>query len=189
MDWLFNLKRFNNGLFSLIWTRDIQAEALRVCRRNNPRWPGDAIERRLRMLEDVMDEMVAFPDGDYSFSGADPDDFHVHAAAVYTRATYILSNNDPAHLTQNPDAEHYEVVNADNFFNLVASSNLAAFRAATRAQHAYWSKLSAYPLQNALVNAGCPGFARRVKDELDRLGYPDTTGAGPTAPGTGPTTP
>gem|GEM_PF-3354848 len=29
MDWLFNLKRFNNGLFSLIWTRGIQAEALR----------------------------------------------------------------------------------------------------------------------------------------------------------------
>lgn len=50
-DWLFNFRRHGRISFAAIWSRDIEAETVRVLRRRNPSWPGEAIERRHRMLE------------------------------------------------------------------------------------------------------------------------------------------
>lgn len=35
-DWLFHLRRFNSGMYTVLWTRDIQAEAIRVMRTRHP---------------------------------------------------------------------------------------------------------------------------------------------------------
>mgnify|MGYP006969686962 FL=1 len=155
-------------MFSIYWTRDIQVEAIRVMRRNHPEWPGTAIERRLHMMEAVIDEMVIVPEGQYSFTGADEGDFHVHAAAVHGRANYLLTSNAPADFTADPDAENYEIINADDFFNLVADSNNAAFVSATVGQFEYYSRQGVYthPIHVALSNAGCPTFGERVKGFL-----------------------
>ena len=34
------------------------------------------------MMEALIEDTVVAPDGDYGFSGADSEDFHVHATAV-----------------------------------------------------------------------------------------------------------
>lgn len=170
-DWLFHLRRCNNGMFSIMWTRDIQAEAVRVMRRKHPDWSGSAIERRFEMMEALIDDTVVAPDGDYSFSGADQGDFHVHAAAVAGRAHYILTDNRPEDFTSYPDNEEYEIINSDDFFNLVADSNQPGFVEAVSGQFEYYSRpgLANDPLHVALQRAGCPKFAERVKLALGHI--------------------
>ena len=170
-DWLFHLRRCTGGMFTVLWTHDIQAEAIRVMRRKHPQWPGTAIETRLKMLEDVVDELIVYPDADYVFTGSDEGDFHVHAAAVAGKANYILTDNKPGDITAVPDEEHYEILSSDDFFNLVADSNVQAFVAAAEAQFDYYSQPGrmSRPIHQALELAGCPRFAQRVKMTLGEI--------------------
>lgn len=50
------------------------------------------------------------------------------------KAIYLLTNNRPEDFSAAPAEEHYEIYNSDDFFNLVADSNVQAFIAATEAQ-------------------------------------------------------
>ena len=170
-DWLYQLRTYNSGMYTMLWTRDIQAETIRVMRRRHPTLAGTTIERRLKMLEDVIDEMVVYPDMDYGFTGADSGDFHVHAAAVAGRANYLLTNNRPEDFTAAPAEEHYEIYNSDDFFNLVADSNVQAFMAATEAQFMFYSRpgVTSRPIHKTLESAGCPLFAQRVKSALAEI--------------------
>lgn len=158
-------------MYVLLWTRDIQVEALRVMRRKHPEWPGTAIEGRLKMLEEIFDEMIIYPEADYAFTGTDEGDFHVHAAAVAGKANYILTDNAPKDITLVPDEEHYEIVNSDDFFNLVADSNVPAFIAATEGQFDYYSQRGrmSRPIHQVLEDVGCPEFARRVQMALGEI--------------------
>ena len=170
-DWLFHLRKCNRGMFSILWTRDIQAEAIRAMRKKHPEWSGSAIERRFKMMEALIDDTVVAPDGDYGFSGADSGDFHVHAAAVAGNVHYILTDNRPDDFTSHPDKEQYEIVNSDDFFNLVADSNQPGFIDAVAGQFEYYSRPGVVkdPLHVALQRAGCPSFADRVKLALGQI--------------------
>lgn len=170
-DWLFHLQLSNEGMFSLYWTLDIQAEAIRVMRKRFPDISGQHVVRRFQMMESVIDEMVVFPEGEYGFSGIDTGDFHVHAAAVYGEADYLLTSNDPEDFTSNFENEPYEVISPDDFFLLVADSNASSFYRATKGQFDYYSQRGRLDvsLTEALVNAGCPRFASRVKTVLSQI--------------------
>ena len=158
-------------MFSILWTRDIQAEAIRTMRKKHPEWSGSAIERRFKMMEALIDDTVVAPDGDYGFSGADSGVFHVHAAAVAGNVHYILTDNRPDDFTSHPDEEQYEIVNSDDFFNLVADSNQPGFIDAVAGQFEYYSRPGVVkdPLHVALQRAGCPSFADRVKLALGQI--------------------
>lgn len=115
-DWLFHLRNCNRGMFSILWTLDIQAEAIHAMRKKHPEWSESAIERRFRMMEALIDDTgLDPPDGDYSFSGADLGDFHVHAAAVEGNVHYVLNDNQSEDFTSHPDEEPYEIINCDDF--------------------------------------------------------------------------
>ena len=170
-DWLFHLRKCNRGMFSILWTRDIQAETIRTMRKKHPEWSGSAIERRFQMMEALIDDTVVAPDGDYDFSGTDSGDFHVHAAAVAGNVHYILTDNRPDDFTSRPDEEQYEIINSDDFFNLVADSNQPGFIDAVAGQFEYYSRPGVVkdPLHVALQRAGCPSFADRVKLALGQI--------------------
>lgn len=173
-DWLFHLRRCNEAMFSVYWTRDIQVEAARVMRKRNPQWSGLAIDRRLCMLEDVVDEMITYPEGDYAFTGQDEHDFHVHAAAVYGRANYLLTSNQEKDFTTHPAEEEYEVITPDSFFLLVAKSNPTGFHEAVKGQYEYYSKPGRCPsLTEPLQKAGCKEFAVAVKGVLQHVAQHD----------------
>lgn len=156
-------------MYTVLWTRDIQAETIRVMRNRHPECPGTTIEKRLEMLEDVIDEMINFPEMEYHFTGADRGDFHVHAAAVAGRANYLLTDNKPEDFTSAPAKEHYEIYSSDDLINLVADSNMAAFLAATEAQFDSRPGVISRPIHEALEAAGCPVFAQRVKRALGEI--------------------
>lgn len=135
-DWLFHLRKCNRDMFSILWNRDIQAEAIRAMRKKHPGWSGSAIERHFEIMEGLIDDSVVAPDDDHGFSGADPEDFHVHAAAVGGNVHYILTDNRPEDFTSHPGEESYEIINSDDFFNLVADSNQPRFVATVAGQFA-----------------------------------------------------
>lgn len=170
LDWLFFLRCENEGMFQLHATTDILAEAIRVLRKNNPRLPGRVVTDRMGKIQQCLDEVVSEFSGEEKFSGTDEGDYHVHAAAVASRANLIISNNDPTDITQTPDEEPYEIITADEFFMLVTDSNPHCVVSITRQQFDYWgSKHGSQQLDAALRKADCPEFARRVRTALQYI--------------------
>ena len=93
-DWLFLLKlRSEAGMFTVYATEDIIAEVLYRLRRDNPNKPGHFIAGiHDRIVANIDDRITDFQiDG--SFPGDDPDDAHVHAAAVASGARILLTDD------------------------------------------------------------------------------------------------
>ena len=170
LDWLHFLREYNEGMFQLHITDDIQAEAIHALRRNHPRADGGVIRDRVEKISGIMDEVLPDFPGTLRFTGKDEHDYHVHAAAVEGRADLVLTYNAPSDITTTPDDEHYDGISPDDFFVLVTDSNPRCLLPIVKTQFDYWSTRSGHAqLDDALRKAGCPEFAARVRSALGRL--------------------
>ena len=173
-DWLFLLKlRSEATMFTVYATEDIIAEVLYRLRRDNPNRTG-------RFIAGVHDRIVANIDDritdfqiDGSYPGDDPDDAHVHAAAVASGARILLT--DDSGFTDLPDEEveqlPYEIHTCDSFFVLVDDVAPTVVSDVATEQHTYWTpKPHATDIATALERAGCPAFANRVREHMSSLG-------------------
>ncbi len=108
---------------------------------------------------------------DGSFQGSDPDDRHVHAAALACAADIVLTC-DEGFVGEGVDADPppYEVLFPDAFFVLADDSAPEIVAEVTREQTRYWYvKHGRAPLAHQLEAAGCPEFARRVQKHQNNL--------------------
>lgn len=170
MDWVFLLRLNNQGMFQLFATEDILAEVVANMRKNRPTVAGHVTSHRARLIRKNLDEVLDGYPGGMAFTGNDPGDYHVHAAAVHGRADFVLTHNDVRDFTGAPDRETYSVIAPDEFFMLVAESNPACVRPIVEMQLAYWQRRPEFvQLDDALMRVGCPAFASRVREELQRL--------------------
>lgn len=175
LDWTFKLREHNEGMFQLHSTEDVFAEVLANMRKTNPTAPGYYTRRRLELMRLCVDEVIQnYPGYDdpatVGFTGQDPGDYHVHAAAFVARADIVLTNNDPNDITTTPDDQHYEIITPDDFFMLVVDSSPSCLLPVVRDQFEYWqSKPSHRQLDDALHRAECPYFAERVREALGQL--------------------
>ena len=79
-------------MFQTYWTEDIMAELCYHLRKNNPDWDGALITRlRDKIVESLEGGRVDDFTVDGSFPGSDPDDQHVHAAAIECNADIVLT--------------------------------------------------------------------------------------------------
>ena len=170
MDWLFFLHEENSGMFQLITTQDVFSEVLYNMRKNNPRAPGIRASRRLELMKKCMDSIVSDFPGGLDFSGADKHDYHAHAAATSQEADFILTQDQPAHFTSDPDNEIYEIITPDDFFILVSDSNPSCLLPIVQKQLEYWQgHPNQQQLDDALIHARCPAFSGRVNTVLRQL--------------------
>lgn len=179
-DWLFQLRLEANGMFTVQATEDILAEVIYTLRREHPEWDGSKITRIRDHLSTFLDERIeAYPtDGSYPLS--DPDDRHVHAAAVAGESDKLLTcdtgwlNLSEDLLDQLP----YEVHHPDSFFVLVDDSASWVVRAVTLTQAQYWySREGEVDLAGQLRKAACPEFAERVAHHLMTIDCSEITGS------------
>lgn len=170
MDWLFLLRRENDGMFQLHATEDVFAEVASNMRKKHPRLPGHAVRRRVELMRKSVDEVLTTFPGDLPFTGTDENDYHIHAAAIYSQADLLLTDNRPTDITTNEN-EHYETICPDDFFVLVANSAPPKMLyPIIRDQIAYWSKNAEYrQLDEALRRARCPEFADIVLSILQKM--------------------
>lgn len=169
MDWLFHLRQNNEGMFHLHSTEDVFTEALHATRKRKPRAPGTLLRDRMDKIRDCVDEVLLTFPGDGPFTGVDEHDYHVHAAAIASRADLLLTDNKPSDFTDAPDEEPYEIYSADDFFMLVIQSNPRCLAPCTKAQFDYWSSRGRGQLDDRLINAGRPNFAGEVRQALRTL--------------------
>lgn len=139
-------------------------------RKRSPKAGSDLLDAHLKQIAILIDEVVEVFPGHAPFTGRDKGDYHVHAAAIACQADVLLTNNSPVDFTDNEDAEPYEIYTADDFFLLVADSNPASILRVTKEQFEYWgNKPGSRPLNKALIAAGCPQFAARVRENLRKI--------------------
>lgn len=170
-DWLLIAQITSaNAVFRTYWTEDIIAEALYRLRRNHPTWPGRSVtllrDRIAAALEGGrVDDFVV----DGSFPGTDPDDAHVHAAAVSCGAQIVLTDDHGFRKAFTEDAP-YDVLDADAFFVLLDDTSPETVRqvAERQARH-FWQTRGEADLCRPLKAAGCPRFAERVRMHLQVL--------------------
>ena len=174
-DWLFLLRDEIKGMYQVHSTFDVLVEVARAWRRLRPKDDGSAASRLFEHLKSNLDELLDDFDCQIDFDGADPDDRHVHAAAVAANAHILLTSNERDF--GNPDLLPYEIQNPDDFFCLVDDGAPDAVRAVALQQVKYWRSQSAAgksskTLVDALIDAGCPRFAERVQSHVQQLAGP-----------------
>ncbi|MCS5723464.1 PIN domain-containing protein [Herbiconiux sp. CPCC 203407] len=171
-DWLFLLRNEAGGMFQVHSSIDVVVEVVRAVRRHKPHLDG-AITRKLHdLLIANLDEILPDYDASVEFAGTDPDDRHVHSAAVAARADLLLTSNQRDF--GDPGALPYELYEPDAFFVLVDDGSEATVRRTVMKQLAYWRSRSEAGRQvkglvQALDEAHCPQFAGRVRGHLQRL--------------------
>lgn len=176
-DWLFLLRNETDGMFQVHATLDILVEAHRAWRRRNHKASGAEATALFERIQRNLDELVGDFDGGIDFEGSDVHDTHVHAAAVASGADLLLTDNPTDFV--DTDLLPYELYRADEFFCLVDDGAPAAVRRVAMAQITYWQGIAASGvptkrLDEALVDAGCPDFAKRVTAHLATLSGPPT---------------
>jgi len=166
-DWLFLLRRETEGMFQVHSTEDVLAEVVYRLRRNNPTMEGGVITNLREKLVSAIDELVGDFDATIEYAGADANDRHVHAAAVASKAHILLTDDNGF---EGSDEDPYEVFTCDEFFLLVDDSASWMVERVVADQNAYWSKKRSHKsLVQALKDAGCPEFAKRVEGHLRSL--------------------
>lgn len=166
-------------LYTVYWSEDVLAETMYHLRRNHPDWPGGKITH-------IRDRIAGTFEGgrvedfliDGTFPGNDPNDQHVHAAAIACQAHYLLAGDKGFQPPQiDPDALPYEVYTPDEFFVLVDDNAPQIVADVTRDQADYWMRhrTGRVDLADKLHNADCPNFAQRVRHHQTQLTFPNTT--------------
>ncbi len=165
-DWLFLLRDACPGMFQTHTSEDVLIEVAKAWRERRPTLSGQKLQDFLGRLRDVLDEVITDFDEDVSFTGRDPKDYHVYAAAVKTRADMLLTNNRPSDFAD--DSAPLEIITADELFLLIASSSPEALHQVIVEQARYWADRNGKPLDQALRDAHCPRFAVKVHEALRR---------------------
>lgn len=172
--WFCLIAAETRGSWRFYWTEDILAEAVYHRRRR-------FVETNSRQVEDVRDRLIKsigaenrisrFPfDGTVAFP--DPDDAHIHSAAVHAGIAIIVSDNirDFDGIYNDPDECPYEVYTSDEFLMLVAQSAPDVVDAVARLQHAYHTKRGKpFSLPKRLKDADCPEFAQYIRARLQYI--------------------
>lgn len=136
-----------------------------------PQSTGAQRDQRMAELRREMDDVLPqYPEG-LAFSGKDPGDYHVHAAATACEATTLLSFNRPSDFTKKPARESYRVTNPDDFLHELgtthpgALSQVVAARIGKKAPgEEGTADLEALVLQ--LKKARCPRLAKLLPEAL-----------------------
>ncbi len=163
-DWVCLLRAEIPAMFQLHTTEDVLAEALHAFRRIRKDAPGGAVTRMRAAIVGSMDEVLDDFDATIPYGGTDPDDRHVHAAAVSCQADILLTED--AGFVES-DQTPYEVYRCDDFFCLVDDSAPEHVRNVVLLMSRYWrSRPDSRPLDEQLVAAGCAQFAERVTAHL-----------------------
>ena len=170
-DWIFLLKLNGSGnMFQLHCTEDVLAEALYHLRRDHPKWRGFQTSSIRQAMVDALDEIVTDFDPTIDYPGADPNDRHVHAAAVACRADILVTGDQG--LLNMPDQSSlpYEIYSPDEFFVQVDDSSPLLVMRVTEEQRVFWAAKKRHKgLVVALEKAGCPQFGARVQKHLKTL--------------------
>lgn len=172
-DWFLLLYTESKGqMFTAHWTEDIMAEAIYHLRRDHPTLDGAVLSRLRDKVEEVLEggRVSEFP-MDKTFQG-DPDDKHVHSAALACRATIVLTSDTRYLGDHDPDSLPYEVHQPDGFFQLVNDSapGVVARVTETQALH-FWQRNGDADLCGRLEAAGCPAFAQDVRAHLQTVDF------------------
>jgi predicted nucleic acid-binding protein len=156
-------------MFLLYTSEDVIAETISKLRDNNPRWDGGQTTRVRSAIIEVVDELVEDFDGSVDYQGSDPDDFHVHAAALSAKADILLTCDNGLLNQPNADDLAYEAFNPDDFFVLVNDSAPLNVREAVNEQLRYYVRKYGERksrLVDSLIVANAPLFADVVRTHL-----------------------
>lgn len=168
-DWLFLLRiETGGGAFALFSSEDSLTEALYHLRKSRPDAPGAytaTIQQRIRgSLDDIVSD---FPSLD--FPGDDEHDQHIHAAATSVNSSYLITN-DTGFDKIDSDLLAYEVHTTDSFFMLVAANAPDVVDRVIMRQIGYYKERGLTTrLDEMLERAGCPTFAKCVREHLKKL--------------------
>ncbi len=171
MDWLFLFRLHLPSRLRLLSSEDVMAEVLANMRKKHPFAAGHVTARRLELIRQNLDEAVRDFPGSLVFTGADPEDYHIHAASTHADVDFLLTSNRAEDFTASPANEVYQIISPDDFFTLLANEHPDHLREIVKEQEAFWSaRPKPAPLDLALERAGCTTFAGEVRRTLGETG-------------------
>ena len=167
-DWLL-LLAVEGGMYRGYRTEDIIAETIYHLRRDYPQLDGGVLTELRNKLETCLTPIPQYEIlADYP--GADPNDAHLHSAAVAGGIGYVVTNDGSFTESMDHDDLTYEIYDADSFLLLVDDSSSETVHAVTHRQAEWFiQRHGECHLVDELILAGCPEFADRVRLHLQSL--------------------
>lgn len=165
-EWLA-LLRDETGAFQLHSSTAVVSDAVRMWRDRDPAARGASAERRRDLLVAALDELVDAEVDVDTAAPAGPDGARAHEVAVMSGADILLSSG--AREIAGADLLPFELATPDEFLCVVDDLAGAAVRNVALEQagrDGADTPGAAEPLTHALIAAGCPGFAERVRAHL-----------------------
>ncbi len=170
--WLFNLSagiEFKTSpAFEVVVSEDVIAEAVARWRDANPTAHGGVVTTMSNNLRELC-TVVRDYDCSMPFPGADEGDIHVHAAALASKAGYLVTNDNGFHSlpADVQDGLEYEIYRPDDFFVLASKQSQQRTLEATRKTLRYYASTPGESQMVAkLEAAGCAEFAAIVDEHL-----------------------
>ncbi|BAU94330.1 hypothetical protein N24_0068 [Corynebacterium suranareeae] len=161
------------GSWSIFWTEDIMAEAVKARRKRFPRSSSTQMESlRDRIVKHFPDNRISnFPHDD-TVTYKDEIDSHVHSAAVHANIAIIVTDNikDFEGIYNDPDDCPYDLLTADEWLMLAAESAPHAIDQVLMQQYSYRLKQQKpFNLVKSLHDAGCFEFAEYIRVRLQEI--------------------
>jgi predicted nucleic acid-binding protein len=158
--------------FHLCWTEDILAELVYRLRRAHPGMDGGALTRiRDRITRTLARTRIDDYRIDGTYGGSDPDDAHVHAAAVAGEVDAIVTSDRGFSAGLDGRPTPYRFLTPDQLLMHAQEVAPELVESVAIDQARYWRRRpGSASLSGALVRAGCPQFARVVDTPLRGLG-------------------
>ncbi|WP_349425700.1 hypothetical protein [Microbacterium sp. LWS13-1.2] len=169
LEWLA-LVRDETHAFQLHSSAAVVADAVRIWRDRDPAARGASARRPRELLVATLDELAEDADVDVDIDAL-PDGSTAHDAAVMSGAHILLSSR--ARETPDADLLPFELVTPDEFLCLVDDLAGAAVRNVAlelARRDGAETRGSVDRLARALIAAGCPAFAGRVRAHLRTSG-------------------
>ncbi|WP_424347001.1 PIN domain-containing protein [Kocuria sp. CH-021] len=158
------------GMFVPHWTEDVLSEWMYRLRRKNPTAPDSSIGQKRRDLEGAFPQALVTGYAIMDSPFADPNDAHVHAAAVQAGVDMVITQDSGFHAVDGHvlDDLPYEVWTPDDFLVLMADSSPGLLFALVEDQLGYWSRRSPgdVDLPGRLRAAQLCQFASQVEEVL-----------------------
>lgn len=170
-DWFFKISLHEPAIIRLVTSTKVLEEAMRAFHKRNPSVTHNTLATFRKRMEGVFSDVVKSPLRTGAVDGVHPGDWHVHASAVDSEASVLVSNNT-RHFSRQYS---YALATPDDMLSSLFHAHPDILIRVAHHEARYWSEQArlgrpAQSITEALKRSRCPRFSALLTGALEEGG-------------------
>lgn len=170
-DWFFKISLHEPAIIRLVTSTRVLEEAMRAFHKRNPSVTHNTLATFRKRMEGVFSDVVKSPLRTGAVDGVHPGDWHVHASAVNSEASVLVSTNT-RHFSRQYS---YALATPDDMLSSLFHAHPDMLIRVAHHEARYWSEQArlgrpAQSITEALKRSGCQRFSALISGALEEGG-------------------